>query len=297
MPAIGPMASENRDLGDAMRVFLSALIAAVLVAGAAGAADQDSATRAMYKDAKLHKLDIHGDNAVVEALVLRRHIPITYDYVASLMRAPNAFGAGPACIVCHSSADPTKSYRGMDLSTCRGMHAGPTEAPARPVIIPGKPEESLLVQMLRNNRMPLGVAFLHEIDSPAITAVKTWIDGGAKNDDQFTYTVLPLFGKAEEFGGAAACIECHSSFRDPPSFNEVNLTSYDAIMKGAFSRTRAKDGKPGIPIVIPGKAEDSPLYRRLTMNRMPPGRDPADPADHANVLLLERWIQQGAACE
>lgn len=282
-----------------MRVFLSSMLAvtlaALLAAGAASA--QDSATRAMYKDAKLHKLDIHGDNAVVEALVLRRHIPIPYDYVASLLRTPNAFGAGPACIVCHSAADPTKSYRGMDLSSCQGMHTGATEAPARAVVVPGKPEDSLLVQMLRNNRMPLGVAFLHDIDSPAITAIKAWIDGGAKNDEAFTTTVLPLFGNAEAFGGAAACVECHSSFRDPPSFNEVNLTSYDSIMKGAFSRTRGKDGQPGIPIVVPGKAEESPLYRRLTMNRMPPGRDPADPADHANVLLLERWIQQGASCD
>lgn len=279
-----------------MRSLIIGCLAAAL-AWTGGAAAQDSLTKAMYKDAKLHKLDIHGDNAVVETLVLRRHIPIPYDYVASLMRTPNAFGAGPACIVCHSSADPAKSYRGMDLSTCQGMHAGATESPARPVVVPGKPEDSLLVQMLRNNRMPLGVPFLHEVDSESITLVKAWIDGGAKNDDAFTQKVLPLFSSAEAFGGAAACIECHSTFRDPPSFNEVNLTSYDAIMKGAFSRTRGKEGQPGIPIVIPGKAEDSRLYRRLTMNRMPPGRDPAEPADHANVLLLERWIQQGANCD
>lgn len=279
-----------------MRSLIIGCLAAAL-AWTSGAAAQDSLTKAMYKDAKLHKLDIHGDNAVVETLVLRRHIPIPYDYVASLMRTPNAFGAGPACIVCHSSADPAKGYRGMDLSTCQGMHAGATEPPVRPVVVPGKPEDSLLVQMLRNNRMPLGVPFLHDVDGESITLVKAWIDGGANNDDTFTQKVLPLFSNPEAFGGAAACIECHSTFRDPPSFNEVNLTSYDAIMKGAFSRTRGKEGQPGIPIVIPGKAEESRLYRRLTMNRMPPGRDPAEPADHANVLLLERWIQQGAKCE
>lgn len=280
-----------------MKAFGVTALAAVLTLAAGAGWAQESLTRAMYKDAKLHKLDIHGDNAVVESLVLRRHIPITYDYVASLMRSPNAFGAGPACIVCHASPDPAKSYRGMDLSTCEGMHAGATEEPARPVVVPGKPEESLLVQMLRNNRMPLGVPFLHEVDSEAILAVKGWIDGGAKNDETFTYKVLPLFSKADAFGGAAACVECHSSFRDPPSFNEVNLTSYDAIMKGAFSRTRGKDGQPGIPIVVPGKSAESRLYQRLTMNRMPPGRDPAEPSDHANVLLLERWIQQGANCD
>ena len=62
-----------------------------------------SVTRDMYKDMKLGKLNIHGDNAVIEALILQRNIPVSYEYVASLLRAPNAFGAGPACIVCHGS--------------------------------------------------------------------------------------------------------------------------------------------------------------------------------------------------
>lgn len=229
--------------------------------------------------------------------MLGRNIPITYDYVATLMRTPNAFGKGPACVVCHSSSDPAKSYRGLDLSTCDGMLTGATEAPARAVVVPGHPEESLVAGMLHNNRMPLGVPFLHPIDTPAIEAIRAWIADGAKNDKNFADSILPLFNSAEAFGGGASCVECHATFRDPPSFNEVNLTSWDAIMKGAFSRTRGKEGKPGIPIVVPGKPENSRLYQRLTMNRMPPGIDPADDATHPNFLLFSRWIEQGAACE
>ncbi|MBM3565074.1 MAG: hypothetical protein FJX42_03050 [Alphaproteobacteria bacterium] len=37
-----------------------------------------SLTSDMYKDMKLGKLNIHGDNAVIEALVLQRDIPIAY---------------------------------------------------------------------------------------------------------------------------------------------------------------------------------------------------------------------------
>lgn len=281
------------------RIYRFGLVLAFGLAGIshAGAESPASVARDLYKEAKLHELDIHGDSALVETLVLGRGIPITYDYVATLMRTPNAFGKGPACVVCHSSSDPAKSYRGLDLSTCEGMLTGATEAPARAVVVPGHPEDSLVAGMLHNNRMPLGVPFLHPIDTPAIEAIRVWIANGAKNDKEFTASVLPLFTSAEAFGGGAACVECHSTFRDPPSFNEVNLTSYDAIMKGAFSRTRGKEGKAGIPIVIPGKPETSRLYQRLTMNRMPPGIDPADDASHPNFRLFSRWIEQGAACK
>lgn len=254
-----------------------------------------SATHQMYLDMKLGKLNIHGDNAVVEALVLQRNIPVTYDYMATLMRTPNAFGKGPACIVCHGSNDPAKSYRGLDLSSCEGILRGSTEKPARPVINAGDSNSSLLAQMLRNNRMPLGVSFFQHIDTASIKAVRDWINAGAKDDDNFKKNVQPLLSKDDAFGSNAACVECHKSYRDPPSFNEVNLTSYESIMKGAFSTTRGKEGKPGIPIVVPFDAAASPLYRRLTHNRMPPGIDPGEPT-HANTLLLMRWIDQGAWC-
>ncbi|MBF0247197.1 MAG: hypothetical protein HQL36_03865 [Alphaproteobacteria bacterium] len=293
------------------RSLLKASFAAVCCAvlglawGSANAWAQDagdgapagSITHQMYLDMKLGKLNIHGDNAVIDALVLQRDIPISYDYISTLMRTPNAFGEGPACIVCHSSNDPAKSYRGLDLSTCEGILRGATEKPARPIIQAGDPHASLLVRMVRNNRMPLGVPFFEPVDSDAILKIKDWINAGAKNDEDFAKTVLPLFTDPNAFGAETACVECHKSFRDPPSFNELNLTSYEAIMTGAFSKTRGKVGKPGVPVVIPFNAEDSPLYQRLTKNRMPPGVDPGSPNDHPNTLLLMRWVEQGAWCK
>jgi len=257
----------------------------------------DSVTHQMYLDMKLGKLNIHGDNAVVEALVLQRDIPITYEYIATLMRTPNAFGEGPACIVCHGSNDPAKSYRGMDLSTCEGILRGATEKPSRTIVTPGDPAHSLLVQVLRNNRMPLGVPFFEPVTSDAIEQVFNWIQAGAKNDEHFQKQVLPLFEEEDAFGSETPCIDCHKSHRDPPSFNEVNMSSYEGIMKGAWSKTRGKEGLPGIPIVVPYDADGSPLYQRLTMNRMPPGIDPGEDPNHPNTLLLTRWIEQGAWCK
>ncbi len=281
-------------------LVLAPLAAAMLWPGVGAAADEgeaDSLTREMYRQMQLGTLHVHGDEAAVEALVLQLNIPVTYDYIATLLRTPNAFGRGPACIVCHSSNDPKRSYRGLDLSTCEGILRGATEAPVRPLIVPGKPEQSLLVKKLRNNRMPLGVSFLHPVDTENIHKIRDWIEQGAKNDEPFTQTILPLFSTADAFGSDNACVSCHASFRDPPSFNEVNLSSYEAIMKGAWSRTNGKQGKPGVPIVVPYDAAASALYQRLTENRMPPGIDPAQTSNHPNVKLLMRWIEQGAWCK
>jgi hypothetical protein len=282
--------------------LLSALTAAWLLGGVSSALGEDagradSITKEMHRQIQLGNLNVHGDKAAVEALVLQLNIPITYDYIATLMRTPNAFGEGPACVVCHSSNDPQRSYRGLDLSTCEGMLRGAAEAPARSLLTPGKPEQSLLVQKLRNNRMPLGVSFLHPIDTPSIGKIKAWIDSGARDGEQFKNEILPLLTEPNTFGSENACISCHSSFRDPPSYNEVNLTSYEGIMRGAFSKTNKKLGKPGIPIVVPFNAEASPLYQRLRENRMPPGISPTESSNHPNIRLLMRWIEQGAWCK
>jgi hypothetical protein len=183
------------------------------------------------------------------------------------------------------------------LTTCEGILRGATETPAGTIIVSGKPMKSKLVWKLRNNRMPLGVPFLQPTNSKAILAVKDWIDGGAKNDDNFNDNILPLFYQPEAFGSDVGCLSCHSTHQDPPSFNEVNLGSHEAIMKGALSRTHEKQGKPPIPIVEPYKSESSRLFQRLIENRMPPGISPNEDSDHVNVRLLMRWIEQGAWCK
>ncbi len=164
---------------------LSLLLAGILpvfggVAAEEGEAAQGkSLTREMYRQIRLSTLNVHGDEAAVETLVLQLKIPITYDYIATLLRTPNAFGQGPACIVCHSSNDPQRSYRGLDLSTCEGILRGATESPARPLIVPGKPEQSLLAKKLRNNRMPPGIDPAQTSNHPNVKLLMSWIEQGA----------------------------------------------------------------------------------------------------------------------
>ena len=125
-------------------LLLAVLIGLVSPSLLAGKQDHDgkekpkksSVNADWIEDLREGKISLAGDDAAVDMLILQRHIPIPYDYIATLMRTPNAFGQGVACIICHSSNDPTKSYRGLDLSTCQGIRKGSTEPRPVPFLNP-----------------------------------------------------------------------------------------------------------------------------------------------------------------
>ncbi|OIP84044.1 MAG: hypothetical protein AUK37_06250 [Rhodobacterales bacterium CG2_30_65_12] len=279
--------------------------AAVMLAMAASAqADDDadeneakSLNQQYYQDVQQGLINVEGDHAAVTELILNRNIPIPYTYIAELMASPNAFGSGPACIVCHSSNDPAKSYRGLDLSTCEGMITGSTEAPARAIFVPGQdPKRDIMGRRLRNNRMPLGVSFNVEHSTDAIRTVEAWIREGAENDERFQTEVLPLFNTDDVFGeDTPACSVCHMANEEPPSFHELNLTSYEGIMLGADSVAKGVDN--ATKVIIPGHPELSGVFQHITEDRMPPGIDPSEERDHPNTQILFSWVKQGAQCQ
>lgn len=255
------------------------------------------ATQLMHeiKEGRLEMKD--GDSSIVQELIINKNIPITYRYINTLMHTPNAFGPGAACVTCHSSTNPSESYRGLDLSTCEGMRRGSTEAPAQALFTPGKdPKRETLVRRLRNNRMPLGAAFNIPADTPNYLLVRDWIAAGAKNDAHFTSRVLPLFKQENAFGpNTPACTQCHMSNQEPPSFHELDLTTYDGIMLGADSVAKGVD--KATKVIIPGRPGDSGVWQHLAENRMPPGISPTENRDHPNTLILMQWIKQGAKCQ
>lgn len=239
----------------------------------------------------------NADAGAVLELIVKRNIPITYKTISTLMSTPNAFGPGVACVTCHSSHDITKSYRGLDLTSCEGIRDGSTEIPAHKLFVPGTdPKRDMLVRRLRSNRMPLGQGFHVPKDSPHLLAVKQWITDGAKNDGFFQQTVLPLFRNDNAFGpNTPACIACHNSNQEPPSFHELNMGTYEGIMLGADSVAKGVD--KATKIVIPGKPDVSALWQHLVEDRMPPGISPGENRDHPNTLILSQWIKQGARCD
>jgi len=284
------------------RIVQAGCVVAALSVGFITSAQADDSKRLtlaeqMIKDMKEGKMAPPGaDDHVVQELIVKRAIPITYKYIATLMDTPNAFGPGVACTTCHNSQDPSKSYRGLDLSTCKGIIEGSQEKPKHTLFTPGKdPKRDILIRRLRNNRMPLGQSF----DQPTYTAnhmlVKQWIDDGAKNDEHFTKNVLPLFSTANAFGPeTAACTACHMSNQEPPSFHELNLTTHAGILLGADSIAKGVD--KATKVIIPGNSSLSFVWQHLSEDRMPPGISPQEPRDHPNTTILATWIKQGAKC-
>ncbi|WP_299444743.1 hypothetical protein [uncultured Rhodospira sp.] len=299
----------DTDQSPLRRVLLALAMAGALGFGAAGVspalADDDDddhgeihdGLREYYERLETEPGYASSHEEAVAKLVRGREINVPYDYIATLMRIPNAFGEGAACVLCHSSTDPEHSYRGLDLTTCEGIKTGATEEPARALFEPGHAEESVLRRYLRNNRMPYGVPFDAPRDTENIRTIKAWINDGAKNDEVFRTEVLPLMNNPRAFGGFQACTDCHMSNQEPPSFHELDLTTYEGIMLGADPIANAAEGKEPEIIVHPGDAEGSALYQRLVENRMPAGIEPSENRDHPNIQILMQWIDQGAKCE
>lgn len=249
------------------------------------------------QDMKDGKVTAAGaDDHVVQELIIKRSIPITYQYISTLMNTPNAFGPGVACTVCHSSNDSSKSYRGLDLSTCKGINEGSTEKPKRALFVAGKdPKADVLIRRMRNNRMPLGQGFENSTYTPNHMMVRKWINDGAKDDANFTKNVLPLFSTASAFGpNTPACTACHMSNQEPPSFHELDMSSHAGLMLGSDSVAKGVD--KATKVIVPGNADQSFIWQHLSEDRMPPGISPAEPRDHPNTTILQAWIMQGARC-
>jgi hypothetical protein len=85
------------------------------------------------------------------------------------------------------------------------------------------------------------------------------------------------------------------SNQEPPSFHELDLTSYEGIMLGADSVAKGVDN--ATKVIIPGKPELSGVFQHLVEDRMPPGIDPTEDRDHSNTQILFAWVKQGAKCQ
>jgi cytochrome c553 len=252
----------------------------------------------LIADVKEGKIKANAeDSGAVNELIIKRNIPISYKTINTLMTTPNAFGPGAACATCHNSNDAAKSYRGLDLSTCRGIIEGSTEEPKQVLFVPGTdPKRDVLIRRLRNNRMPLGAGFHLPSDTPSYLAVKNWILDGAKDDENYKKNVGPLFKKANAFGpNTPACTACHMSNQEPPSFHELNLRTHAGVMLGADSVAKGVD--KATKVVVAGSPEKSFLWQHLSEDRMPPGISPGENRDHPSTSILSLWIKQGAKCE
>lgn len=174
----------------------------------------------------------------------------------------------------------------LDMGSYEGIMAGAEGG--KPIVRPGNPEDSILLQRLRNHRMPLGITNTTPRDGPGneVLTVRTWIDQGAfKTPPPMTLTfsedVLPLFTENSVwFPGSLGCntVGCHTG---PGGAHDLDMGSFRGIIRGAEE-----------PIVAAGNPQTSELIERLRNNRMPMGVPPSVPRDGPRYDELPAAIQK-----
>jgi cytochrome c553 len=180
------------------------------------------------------------------------------------------------CFKCHGD-DVQKGE--LDLSTRSGVLKG---GESGAIVAAGKPDESLLYEMVRDRHMPpKGETPLTDAE---IKAIHDWIAGGApfatsgeEGKTVSQHDVLPIL--------LLRCTVCHGAHVKE---GDLDLRSKEAMLKG---------GKSG-PAIVPGRPEESLLLKKIRSEEMPPRRRVVEvsikPIEPAEVAVIERWIAAGA---
>mgnify|MGYP001357910104 CR=1 FL=1 len=182
------------------------------------------------------------------------------------------------CFTCHGQSSPKL---GLDLRTAasalRGSHNGP-------VIVKGKPEESLLWQKVSSRAMPPSF-YNQKMPEGEMEIIRKWIAAGAPFDapigapaeeaaqqrERFAKNVAPLL--------QARCVSCHGANKPAAG---LDLSTSASMLKGSING----------PVIVEGFSDRSVLIRRISNKTMPP---PAagKPLSEAEAHLIKEWIDRG----
>jgi mono/diheme cytochrome c family protein len=182
------------------------------------------------------------------------------------------------CLRCHG--EKAKKAE-LDLRTRAGILNG---SESGPVIQPGKPQESLLYEMVHNGKMPPGKA--DKLGPAEVEIIRRWIEtgapfasdnAGASGPVLTQHDVLPILLRR--------CTVCHGPRRQEAG---LDLRSRTTMLRG---------GKSG-PAIVAGKPEASLLLKKIRSGEMPPRRRIIEvsikPIEDAETELLAQWIARGA---
>ncbi|MEP7363924.1 MAG: DUF1553 domain-containing protein [Acidobacteriota bacterium] len=182
------------------------------------------------------------------------------------------------CFTCHGQSSPKL---GLDLrsaaTTLRGSHNGP-------VIIKGKPEESLLWKKVSSRAMPPAI-YGQTVPDSDLETIKAWIAAGAPSDEpigaparvaaeqhaRFEAELKPIF--------QSSCLPCHGA-QAPAAGLRLGTTA--DLLKGSANG----------PVIVEGFSERSLLVRRITNHSMPPPGS-GKQVSEAQVRIIREWIDRG----
>ncbi|MFN7918945.1 MAG: DUF1549 domain-containing protein [Bryobacteraceae bacterium] len=182
------------------------------------------------------------------------------------------------CFTCHGQSSPKL---GLDLRTAAGALKGSHNGP---VVIQGKPEESLLWKKVSARLMPPAI-YGQKIPDSDLEIVKAWIAGGAPSDAPIGTPARDAAEQAARFDRdlqpifKARCVQCHGAVKPAAG---LSLAAMAGVLKG---------GTNG-PVMVEGFSERSLLVRRVSNHSMPP-KGVGAPLSEAEVRAIREWIDRG----
>ncbi|MBT4867169.1 MAG: DUF1553 domain-containing protein [Planctomycetaceae bacterium] len=179
------------------------------------------------------------------------------------------------CASCHN---PRAKKAELDLTTLDAVAKG---GESGELIVGGKPDDSLLYEMIHEGLMP-PEDFKKPLTKAEIETISRWIQAGAKskNGDALSkadlvtqHDIIPLMN--------LRCTVCHGLRKQEAG---LDLRSKSSMLKG---------GKSG-PAIVLGKPEESLILKRLHAAEMPPRkllvRFGIRPMNSAEIAMLSKWI-------
>src|SRR5260370_26417610 len=139
------------------------------------------------------------------------------------------------CYSCHT----TSALGGLRLDSLQSVIKGGKSGPA---VIPGKAEESLLIQAVRQSNEALKMPPSGKLKEDDLAALVEWVNNRAvwpESTSFFESKVQPIFAKN--------CYSCHTNSQ----LGGLRLDSREAAMKGG------NDGEASIP----GQPTENPLLQ------------------------------------
>ncbi len=178
------------------------------------------------------------------------------------------------CRPCHG---PQSKSAGLDLSTPESLLRGGEHGPA---IVPGDPKTSLLYKLVAHEADPHMPLKGDRLPQESIDRIAEWIKAGAPVEQaanaelaSFRKTIKPLL--------EANCVKCHNSQIRRSGFD---LSTREALLRG---------GDTG-PVVTPGDARSSVLYKRIAHLEQPGMPFGGQKLPDAAIAQIADWINAGA---
>ncbi|HQU41214.1 MAG TPA: PSD1 and planctomycete cytochrome C domain-containing protein, partial [Pirellulales bacterium] len=183
------------------------------------------------------------------------------------------------CVRCHGGEGRKAD---LDLTTHAALLKG---GESGPVVVAGKPDESLLYEKVQAGEMPPDDK--DPLSETEIAAVRRWIAEGAKarggrgptatQASPSQHDVLPILLRR--------CSPCHGRNRQEAG---LDLRTKAGMLRG---------GKSG-PAIVHGQPQQSRIMQRIAAGEMPPPLRLVEvsikPIEPAETATLARWIELGA---